>query len=142
MIWATAPKGRSAQDILPLGLSSRPGRLERANGDIALVILARQADLGILITLVDQTLLQFGIDSLDLTAAARDDDVLKELFDRVAGRPGDQGFGRCQHFIKELVAGSTDDIPEFKRENGVAGWEYFIKNSLKTYLESLQSEKS
>lgn len=28
-----------------------------------------------------------------------------------------------------------DDIPEFKRESGVAGWNYFIKESLKEFLE-------
>lgn len=29
-----------------------------------------------------------------------------------------------------------EDIPEFKRESGVAGWTYFITESLKTYLEN------
>ncbi len=28
------------------------------------------------------------------------------------------------------------NIPEFKRESGQAGWEYFIQKSLKEYLES------
>ncbi len=28
------------------------------------------------------------------------------------------------------------DVPEFKRESGVAGWNYLIKESLKAYLES------
>lgn len=28
------------------------------------------------------------------------------------------------------------DIPEFKRESGVAGWTYFLKESLKRYLEN------
>ncbi|KAA3631479.1 MAG: SRPBCC domain-containing protein, partial [Calditrichaeota bacterium] len=28
-----------------------------------------------------------------------------------------------------------DSIPEFKRESCVGGWEYFIKQSLKEYLE-------
>lgn len=28
-----------------------------------------------------------------------------------------------------------DNIPEFKRESGVEGWNYFIKKSLKEYLE-------
>ena len=27
------------------------------------------------------------------------------------------------------------DIPEFKRESGVAGWKYFIQQSLKAFLE-------
>ncbi len=31
-----------------------------------------------------------------------------------------------------------DHIPEFKRESGVAGWNYFIKGSLKGYLEPLK----
>lgn len=29
-----------------------------------------------------------------------------------------------------------DTIPEFKRESGLEGWNYFIKESLKRYLES------
>jgi len=29
-----------------------------------------------------------------------------------------------------------DDIPEFKRESCVGGWEYFIQQQLKNYLES------
>jgi len=28
-----------------------------------------------------------------------------------------------------------DDIPEFKRESGVEGWNYLIKKSLKAFLE-------
>jgi hypothetical protein len=28
-----------------------------------------------------------------------------------------------------------DGIPEFKRESGLAGWEYFLNKSLKDYLE-------
>lgn len=28
-----------------------------------------------------------------------------------------------------------DDVPEFKRENCIAGWDYFIKQRLKEYLE-------
>ena len=31
-----------------------------------------------------------------------------------------------------------DDIPEFKRESCVGGWEYFIKGRLKEYLEKKQ----
>lgn len=30
-----------------------------------------------------------------------------------------------------------DDIPEFKRESCVGGWEYFIKDRLKNYLENV-----
>ena len=29
-----------------------------------------------------------------------------------------------------------DDIPEFKRESCVGGWEYFIQGNLKTYLDA------
>jgi uncharacterized protein YndB with AHSA1/START domain len=28
-----------------------------------------------------------------------------------------------------------DDIPEFRRESGLAGWEYFIQKSLREFLE-------
>ncbi len=34
-----------------------------------------------------------------------------------------------------VVEKFPDNIPEFKRESGVAGWNYFIKESLKEYLE-------
>lgn len=30
-----------------------------------------------------------------------------------------------------------DDIPEFKRESCIAGWEYFIQKSLKEYLDKV-----
>ncbi len=30
------------------------------------------------------------------------------------------------------------DIPEFKRESGIAGWNYFIRDSLKSYMEKPQ----
>jgi len=33
------------------------------------------------------------------------------------------------------VASFPDDIPEFTRESCLGGWNYFIKNRLKTYLE-------
>ena len=36
----------------------------------------------------------------------------------------------------EAIEDFPSDIPEFKRESGVAGWEYFIQNSLKAYLEN------
>jgi len=29
----------------------------------------------------------------------------------------------------------TEDIPEFKRESRIEGWEYFIKERLREYLE-------
>ena len=32
----------------------------------------------------------------------------------------------------------TQDIPEFKRESGVAGWTYFIQNSLKEYIDRVE----
>ena len=34
-----------------------------------------------------------------------------------------------------VVEDFPDNIPEFKRESGVEGWNYFIKKSLKDYLE-------
>ncbi len=34
-----------------------------------------------------------------------------------------------------VVEKFPDNIPEFKRESGVEGWSYFIKKSLKEYLE-------
>lgn len=34
-----------------------------------------------------------------------------------------------------LIESFPDNIPEFKRESGVEGWTYFIKKSLKEYLE-------
>jgi len=34
-----------------------------------------------------------------------------------------------------VVEDFPDDIPEFKRESGVAGWNYFLKERLKAYLE-------
>jgi uncharacterized protein YndB with AHSA1/START domain len=33
------------------------------------------------------------------------------------------------------IAPFSENIPEFKRESGVAGWNYFIRESLKAYLE-------
>jgi uncharacterized protein YndB with AHSA1/START domain len=33
-----------------------------------------------------------------------------------------------------------DDIPEFKRESGLAGWTYFIKESLKDFLKKNYSK--
>lgn len=37
----------------------------------------------------------------------------------------------------EVIADFPDDIPEFKRESGVQGWNYFIAKQLKAYLEKL-----
>jgi uncharacterized protein YndB with AHSA1/START domain len=39
---------------------------------------------------------------------------------------------RLTHKVTESF---PEDIPEFKRESGLAGWTYFIKKSLKDYLE-------
>ena len=36
-----------------------------------------------------------------------------------------------------VVENYPDNIPEFKRESGVEGWSYFIKKSLKEYLEKV-----
>jgi uncharacterized protein YndB with AHSA1/START domain len=62
---------------------------------------------------------------------------------KYGGYPGDSYVS----FRLEQVNGSTkltlthtttedfpEDIPEFKRESGVAGWQYFIKDRLKEYL--------
>lgn len=35
----------------------------------------------------------------------------------------------------EIIKDFPSDIPEFKRESGVAGWEYLIKESLLKFLE-------
>lgn len=35
----------------------------------------------------------------------------------------------------EVVADFPDNIPEFKRESCIGGWNYFIKERLKAYLE-------
>jgi len=35
----------------------------------------------------------------------------------------------------KVIADLPDDIPEFKRESGVQGWNYFIGKQLKAYLE-------
>ncbi|PIW70051.1 MAG: ATPase [Ignavibacteriales bacterium CG12_big_fil_rev_8_21_14_0_65_30_8] len=34
----------------------------------------------------------------------------------------------------DVLKDFPDNIPEFKRESCIAGWEYFLKNSLKDYL--------
>ena len=34
-----------------------------------------------------------------------------------------------------VVENFPDNIPEFTRESGIEGWNYFIKQSLKQYLE-------
>jgi len=35
----------------------------------------------------------------------------------------------------KVVENFPDDIPEFKRESGINGWNYFIKERLKQFLE-------
>ena len=35
----------------------------------------------------------------------------------------------------QVLEDFPDDIPEFKRESGVEGWTYFIRKSLKEFLE-------
>lgn len=39
-----------------------------------------------------------------------------------------------------VIKNFPDDIPEFKRESGVAGWNYFIKERLKEYLAKRQNK--
>ena len=39
--------------------------------------------------------------------------------------------------IAEVIEPHPDDIPEFKRESGVAGWNYFINERLTQYLTSV-----
>jgi len=40
--------------------------------------------------------------------------------------------------IADGMENYPQDIPEFKRESGVNGWNYFIKESLSNYLKSLK----
>ena len=54
--------------------------------------------------------------------------VVWELFDE-----GDMTRLRLSMHIREDF---SDDIPEFRRESCLAGWEYFIKQRLREYLES------
>jgi len=37
--------------------------------------------------------------------------------------------------ITEIIANFTENIPEFEPESCRAGWEYFIQNRLKNYIE-------
>lgn len=39
---------------------------------------------------------------------------------------------KLTHIVQESF---PEDIPEFTRESGIAGWTYFIQKSLKDYLE-------
>jgi len=36
----------------------------------------------------------------------------------------------------EVVEDFDDNIEEFKRESGIEGWNYFIKNRLKEFLSN------
>ena len=36
----------------------------------------------------------------------------------------------------KVIEDFPQDIPEFKRESGIAGWQYFINEKLKAYLEA------
>ena len=36
----------------------------------------------------------------------------------------------------EIIESFPDDLPEFKRESCIAGWEYFIKGNLKNLLDT------
>lgn len=40
----------------------------------------------------------------------------------------------------EVTEDFPPDIPEFKRESGLSGWNYFIKNRLKEYLTNKYSQ--
>ena len=55
-----------------------------------------------------------------------------ELFDQ-----NNQTMLRVTHYSKEDF---PDDIPEFSRESGVEGWKYFIRKSLKEYLEGTDND--
>ena len=46
------------------------------------------------------------------------------------------GPGTKLELILTVLEDFPDDIPEFKRESCVAGWEYFIGERLKAYLKS------
>lgn len=49
----------------------------------------------------------------------------------------DEKGGKVNLILRSYVIRNfPDNIPEFKRESGQAGWEYFIKKSLKEYLEN------
>ena len=54
--------------------------------------------------------------------------VCFELFEQ-----NDQTSLKLTHTVTQDF---PDDIPEFERESGVPGWDYFIKTSLKNYLSN------
>jgi hypothetical protein len=43
---------------------------------------------------------------------------------------------KLTHQVQESF---PEDVPEFSRESGVKGWSYFIKKSLKQFLEDNDS---
>ena len=47
----------------------------------------------------------------------------------------DEGGGSRLRLKAEGTETFPQEIPEFKRESGVAGWEYFIQGNLKQFLE-------
>ena len=47
----------------------------------------------------------------------------------------DEGQKTTLKLTFEVLEKFPDNIPEFKRESGVIGWNYFIRESLKKYLE-------
>lgn len=60
-----------------------------------------------------------------------------------AGYPGDStvkfvltdlGGSTKMNFSMNILEDFPEDIPEFKRESCIAGWEYFIKERLPAYL--------
>lgn len=56
-----------------------------------------------------------------------DSNVEFELFEDAAGTR----LLLSHHVLEDFA----DDIPEFTRESGITGWEYFIKKSLKAFLD-------
>lgn len=50
----------------------------------------------------------------------------------LAEKGGKVNLSLTSHVIRNF----PDNIPEFKRESGQAGWEYLIKKSLKEFLEN------
>ncbi|MET6989881.1 SRPBCC family protein [Sediminicola arcticus] len=48
----------------------------------------------------------------------------------------DEGEKRSLRLTNIVIEAFPDDIPEFTRESTENGWDYFIKQSLKKYLEN------
>lgn len=47
----------------------------------------------------------------------------------------DEGDATTLTFTCTILEDFPSEIPEFKRESGVKGWNYFLKDRLKSYLE-------